>query len=131
MIQVHSCNLLYSSIIMIDGLFERVSVFVIIPCFLKKWHMSFCLLTVLSVCFLFTFAFFETAWASRHLSSHLLAKMIQVFFHSWVLCITVVLVVYISPSGKYLHMYLVSSLWLSKRFPYPTLNNRLTIMFTS
>ena len=59
-IQVHSCNLPYSSTVMTDGLFERVSVFVMIPCFLKKWRMSFCLLTALSVYFLFTFAFSET-----------------------------------------------------------------------
>ena len=65
MIQVHSCNLLYLSIVMTDGLFEQVSVLVMIPCFLKKWRMSFCLLTVLLVCFLFIFAFSKTGWASK------------------------------------------------------------------
>ena len=52
MIQVHSCNLLYSSIVMTDGLFKQVSVLVMIPCFLKKWRMSFCLLIVFFACFL-------------------------------------------------------------------------------
>ena len=64
MIQVHSWNLLYLSIVMTDGLFEQVSVLATIPCFLKKWRMSFCLLTVLLVCFLFTFAYFKSGWAS-------------------------------------------------------------------
>ena len=64
MIQIHSYNLLYLSIVMTNSFFERVSVFVMIPCFFKKWCMSFCLLTVLQVCFLFTFVFFETGWAS-------------------------------------------------------------------
>ena len=59
MIQVHSCNLVYSSIVMTDGVFERVSEFVMIPCFLKN-----------GVCL------------QHHLSSYLLAKMIQVFLHS-------------------------------------------------
>ena len=60
MIQVHSCNLLYLPIAMTNGLFEQVSVIVMIPCFLKKRRMSFYLLTVLLVCFLFTLAFFKT-----------------------------------------------------------------------
>ena len=60
MIQVHSWNLLYLSIVMTDGLFEQVSVLAAIPCFLKKWRMSFCLLAVLLVCFLFTFAYFKS-----------------------------------------------------------------------
>ena len=59
MIQVYSCNLLYTSIVMTDSLFKRVSVFV------KKMSLSFCLLTFLLVYFLFTFAFFETGWSSE------------------------------------------------------------------
>ena len=51
MIQVHSCNLLYSSMVMADGLFKRVSV-------LKKAYVL--LSAVLLVCFLFIFAIFET-----------------------------------------------------------------------
>ena len=50
MIQVYSCNLL-SSVVMTDGLFERVSVFVMIPCFLKNGVCLFVYLTALSVCF--------------------------------------------------------------------------------
>ena len=116
MIQVHSCNLLCSSIVMTDGLFERVSVFVMIPCFLKKWCISFCLLTVLLVFFSSLLPFSKLAELQHHLLSHLLANMIQVFLHSWALCTTVALVVYISPSAKYLCTYQVSLLWLCKRF---------------
>ena len=101
MIQVHSCNLLCSSIVMTDGLFKRVSVFVMIPCFLKKWCISFCLLTVLLVFFSSLLPFSKLAELQHHLLSHLLANMIQVFLHSWALCTTVALVVYISPSAKY------------------------------
>ena len=88
-------------------------VFVMIPCFLKKWYISFCLLTVLLGFFLLLFAFFQTCWAS---TPSMLANMIQVFLHSWALCTTVALVVYISPSAKYLCTYQVSLLWLCKRF---------------
>ena len=55
MIQVHSCNLLYLSIVMTDGLFEQVSVLVMIPCFLKKTAYIFlsvnCLIDLLSLHF--------------------------------------------------------------------------------
>ena len=55
MIQVHSCNLLYSSIVMTDGLFEGVSVFVMIPCFLKK--MAYVFLSVNCLIGLFSLHF--------------------------------------------------------------------------
>ena len=105
MIQVYSCNLLYLSIVMTDGLFEQVSVLVMIPCFLKKRRISFCLLTVLLTCYLFTFAFFKTVSASTPSIVQLVAKMIQLFLHSWAVYTTFPLVAYISPSTKYLRTY--------------------------
>ena len=118
MIQTHSCNLLYSSIVMTDGLFEWVSVFVMIPCFLKKMTHVFlsvnCLISLFSLhfCLFWNWLSFSTIY--RLIS---LQKWSNYFFISWALCTTVALVVYNSPSAKYLRMYQVSSLWLCKRFP--------------
>ena len=63
MIQDHSCNLFYSCIVMNDGVFERVSAFVMISCFLKKMAHVFLSVNCLIGLFSLHFCLFEN-WLS-------------------------------------------------------------------